>query len=140
MLAPTSLLLLGSTLALTLVSASITHNLAYDSPSFRVRSLGTDRGEVQKRHKRWEYYDGEVKFPYGVASGDPCECARGRGPMVRGPWSGCLFHLPPQYPDAMLSGYDQCWGVALLISPPPTPDYPDTLTPIRSICLAGEVS
>ncbi|RSH92955.1 hypothetical protein EHS25_008403 [Saitozyma podzolica] len=71
MLAPTSLLLVVSTLAVTLVSASITHNLAYDSPSFRVRSLGTDRGEVQKRHKRWEYYDGELKFPYGVASGDP---------------------------------------------------------------------
>jgi hypothetical protein len=48
-----------------------------------VRSLGTDRGEVQKRHKRWEYYDGEVKFPYGVASGDPCEWTSRLGLVLR---------------------------------------------------------
>lgn len=56
--------------------ASIDHNLAYDSPSFRVPQLATSRGLVQRRHKRWDYYDGQVSFPYGVASGDPCESPR----------------------------------------------------------------
>ena len=55
------------------VSASIERNLGYDSPSFRAPSLATDRKLVRDLHKRWEYYDGQLSFPYGVASGDPCE-------------------------------------------------------------------
>jgi hypothetical protein len=62
-----------------LASASIQNNLAYDSPSFKAPSLALPRHEVQERHalkKRWEYYDGQVNFPYGVASGDPCTLRR----------------------------------------------------------------
>lgn len=55
-----------------IVVASIQDNLAYNSPSFRVPTLATDRRAVQAQHKRWEYYDGQVSFPYSVASGDPC--------------------------------------------------------------------
>ncbi|WVR09810.1 hypothetical protein IAU60_006886 [Kwoniella sp. DSM 27419] len=52
--------------------ASISNNLAYDSPSYRVRQLETPRHVVEARHaKRWEYYDGPLSFPYDVASGDP---------------------------------------------------------------------
>ncbi|WWD05918.1 hypothetical protein V865_004003 [Kwoniella europaea PYCC6329] len=51
--------------------ASIIHNRAYDSPSFRAPQLATPRDAVRRNHKRWEYYDGQVKFPYNVASGDP---------------------------------------------------------------------
>ena len=57
-------------------SASIHNNLAYDSPSTRVRSLGVSREGVEARHKlekKWDYYDGQLSFPYGVASGDPCK-------------------------------------------------------------------
>lgn len=64
-------LLLTALLAVAPAFGSITQNLAYDSPSFRVPSLGHDRRDVQRQHKRWEYYDGQVSFPYGVASGDP---------------------------------------------------------------------
>ena len=62
-----------------LTSASIYNNQAYDSPSTGVRSLSTSRELVEARHrleKKWAYYDGQVTFPYGVASGDPCECRR----------------------------------------------------------------
>jgi len=54
-----------------LASASITDNLGYNSPSYKVPSLATRRSEVVTRHKRWVYYDGQVSFPYGIASGDP---------------------------------------------------------------------
>ena len=67
------MLLLTALLAAAPALGSISQNLAYDSPSFRVPNLGHDRGQLQRQHKRWEYYDGEVSFPYGVASGDPCE-------------------------------------------------------------------
>ena len=58
-----------------LTSASIYNNLAYDSPSTTVRSLSVPREVVEARHrleKKWDYYDGQVKFQYGIASGDPC--------------------------------------------------------------------
>ncbi|WWC85721.1 uncharacterized protein L201_000587 [Kwoniella dendrophila CBS 6074] len=51
--------------------ASIENNKAYDSPSYRVLQLATSREFVKRNHKRWEYYDGKVEFPYNVASGDP---------------------------------------------------------------------
>lgn len=53
--------------------ADIHANLAYNSPSFQVPQLEVRRDEVRAQHKRWEYYDGQLSFPYGVASGDPCE-------------------------------------------------------------------
>jgi hypothetical protein len=75
MLLPASLAIL---LALqgSVVSASIAGNLAYNSPSFRAPQLGHDRRAIQRNHKRWEYYDGQVSFPYNVASGDPCTSLR----------------------------------------------------------------
>lgn len=68
----TTMLFLAATVFAQGALASIADNLAYNSPSFRVPSLGHDRRAVQHQHKRWEYYDGQVSFPYGVASGDPC--------------------------------------------------------------------
>ncbi|WWC58036.1 uncharacterized protein I303_100571 [Kwoniella dejecticola CBS 10117] len=52
-------------------AASIQHNRAYDSPSYRAPQLGTSRELARRNHKRWEYYDGQLDFPYNVASGDP---------------------------------------------------------------------
>ncbi|TYJ52803.1 hypothetical protein B9479_006566 [Cryptococcus floricola] len=51
--------------------ASIEGNKAYDSPSHRIPQLAHDREIVERNHKRWEYHDGQLSFPYGVASGDP---------------------------------------------------------------------
>lgn len=68
MLVPASLALVFASIA----SASIADNLAYNSPSFRAPQLAHDRRAIQRNHKRWEYYDGQLSFPYGVASGDPC--------------------------------------------------------------------
>jgi hypothetical protein len=69
---------------------------------------------VQKRHKRWEYYDGELKFPYGVASGDPCEWARRRGRILG-------FEIMPHhtvrvpYPVALPFALRIVMGVALRV-------------------------
>ncbi|WWD16925.1 hypothetical protein CI109_101357 [Kwoniella shandongensis] len=51
--------------------ASIERNFAYDSPSFRAPRLALRRDLIKRNHKRWEYYDGQLDFPYNVASGDP---------------------------------------------------------------------
>ncbi|KAK4056502.1 hypothetical protein OIO90_002349 [Microbotryomycetes sp. JL221] len=52
---------------------SLKSNLAYRSPSTRVKSLAIDTDHVTKRlGKRWsDTYQGNLSFPYGVASGDP---------------------------------------------------------------------
>ncbi|KAK4055762.1 hypothetical protein OIV83_000309 [Microbotryomycetes sp. JL201] len=48
-------------------------NLAYRSPSTTIPGLAIDTENVKKRlGKRWqETYQGNLTFPYGVASGDP---------------------------------------------------------------------
>lgn len=61
--------------AVPLASASLHDNLAYRSPSLHPnlvehRALTHDLEFIQLS-KRWNYYDGQLDFPYGVASGDP---------------------------------------------------------------------
>lgn len=52
--------------------AALRSNHAYRSPSTRVRHLQVDTDTVVSRlGKRWsETYQGNLTFPYGVASGD----------------------------------------------------------------------
>lgn len=54
--------------------ASVEHNLAYRSPSTTVPELAIRTEHVVERlnkRKSETHYQGNLSFPYGVASGDP---------------------------------------------------------------------
>nr|XP_019045910.1 hypothetical protein I302_06301 [Kwoniella bestiolae CBS 10118]OCF24840.1 hypothetical protein I302_06301 [Kwoniella bestiolae CBS 10118] len=98
-----------------LAVASIDNNKAYDSPSFKAPQLAHRRGEIRKNHKRWEYYDGKIDFPWGIASGDPLSDSvilwTHPLPSTEDPRPVCLEYQVSKNPDdwSNIVASDQVW-------------------------------